>query len=283
MSQWSLSPAQQRKEQFWRTAPKDPTAPHKTSGVPYHARRSVTRDGDRVLMPDDFMPIGEHTGKHLRAVPADYLKWINAQPWTESWHEWQPVADYLRRFPFTDATLPEITLIVDAVRIHPGAKGIFREGSSRLYVTRDADLPYLHAFAHGALSLWRQWFRPADATAPPHYLLTPAAQQLAIDLGATLVSSRVSAADADDWRKTHGLATEANPAGRQFYREMPDGTTQCTKHCYATLKEAQTALNHRLHGRQHRRNTRPEYLRAYACRACGFWHLTSKPDQFAPQ
>jgi hypothetical protein len=259
----------------------DPTQAAAKAGMPYHARRSVKTDGGRVLMPDDFMPIGDHSGKHLRAVPTDYLRWIDAQPWAATWREWQPVRDYLSRFPLPPAPLPEITLTVDAVRIHPGSKGIFREGASRLYVTQDDHLPYLHAFAHGALDLWRQWFRPADATAPPHYLLTPAAQKIALDLGASLVSTRAAAADADDWRKTHGHATADNPAGPQFHREMPDGTTQCTKHCYGTLKEAQTAINHRTQGRQPRRNTRPAYLRAYECPRCSFWHLTSKPDQFA--
>ena len=98
MSPWSASNAQLRKEKFWRTKPPDPTQPFRKAGVPYHARRSITAKGGRVLMPDDFMPIGPHAGKHLRAVPTDYLLWVNAQPWSQNWVQWHPIADFISRF-----------------------------------------------------------------------------------------------------------------------------------------------------------------------------------------
>ncbi len=43
-----------------------------------------------------------------------------------------------------------------------------------------------------------------------------------------------------------------------------------------TKREAETARNHRLRGRKHHRNTRPEYLRTYHCPQCNLWHLTHK-------
>ncbi len=51
--------------------------------------------------------------------------------------------------------------------------------------------------------------------------------------------------------------------------------TECQKHGYDSKKDAVTALNYRTQGRQKNRRNRPEKLRAYECKWCGKWHLTS--------
>jgi len=51
----------------------------------------------------------------------------------------------------------------------------------------------------------------------------------------------------------------------------------CNKTRYASKKDALTAMNARLRGRQRRRHGRPDQLRVYECPACGGWHLTHKP------
>lgn len=252
----------------WRTfeGPQhDPTRLAAKAGIQHYARRSIKSDGSRVLMPDDFMPFGPHAGQHLRAVPRAYLDWIDRQPWADRWPHWQPLRDYLARFP-TENREPRtanILIYVDPIHIDPAATKTFRHGASRLHVAKEEHLPYLHAFALGACGLFYQWFRDKDPGYPPHYLLTPAGQKQALDDGAELITRLQM--------DQHTYAWRGKP---KFQRHMPDGTTQCTKHCYADLKEAQTAINAIM--QRHRRN-RPEHLRAYLCPDCGFHHLTKQP------
>lgn len=188
MSTWSLSHEQKRKEAFWRSKPKDPTRAFAKAGLPYHARRSVTATGTRILMPDDFMPVGEHTGKHLRAVPLDYLLWVNAQPWSKRWLHWQPVADYISRF-ITDASdaqettvnhrqPPQTTAIffIDRLRPWPTQIKCFKAGSAHLHCLPGWE-DYLHAFVVGALGLSRDYYQPGKL---PHYDVTVGKHQQAL-------------------------------------------------------------------------------------------------------
>lgn len=270
------------KHRFWNTAPVDPLREAKKRGLAYTTARP--------LMPDSPFPFGEHLGKTMRQVPADFLRWVDAQPWAATWRAWQPVRDYLQRFPVgtpcvasvndreaSDAAQRVPTIYVSPIAVDPGARGIFKDGAARLYVAHEAHLEHLRCFAAGALDLRADWLRPADATAPPHYLITPARQEHALGMGAELVTRRQVDEHTCHWRRTHGAATPSHPAGHAFMREMPDGTLQCTKHCY-TKREAETTINQRLEGRHRHRRNRPTYLRAYECPRCGHWHLTSKPD-----
>jgi hypothetical protein len=50
--------------------------------------------------------------------------------------------------------------------------------------------------------------------------------------------------------------------------------TPCSKKGYPTKKDAFTARNARLRGRQQTRRHRPKFLRAYHCELCNQWHLT---------
>jgi len=269
-----------RRHRLFNGPQHDPTALAKRAGLPHYARRSVTATGARVLMPSDFMPVTEHAGKHLHAVPHEFLRWVDAQPWAATWHDWAPVRDYLQRFPLPEPRIENrelrtVSICVTTIEVHAAAKGLFKDGAARLYAPQDDHQPHLHAFACGAVGLRRDWCRPADATAPPHYLLTPARQELALSMGAELVTRRQQDEHAGHWKRAHGAS------GTPFVREMPDGSTRCTKHCYASLKDAQTVINERTQGRARYRHGRPDYLRAYLCPQCGFHHLTHVPDRNA--
>lgn len=52
-------------------------------------RRFVT------LIDSDLMPFGDHKGKRMDQVPADYLSWAEGQPWL--YKQWPDVADYIQR------------------------------------------------------------------------------------------------------------------------------------------------------------------------------------------
>lgn len=54
----------------------------------------------------------------------------------------------------------------------------------------------------------------------------------------------------------------------------------CCKTRYANKKEAQTAINRRMRGRQRRRNGSPDFLLAYHCPTCNAWHLSHLEDWF---
>lgn len=124
---------------------------------------------DRILMPDDFMPCGEHAGKHLRAVPPDYLLWVDAQPWSAHWDAWLPVKDYLTRFNQERRTTNQEPLFyVDPLQKWPTKIRCFKDGSSHLHTLPGWE-DYLHAFVVGALKLSRDYYQPGQL---PHYDLT---------------------------------------------------------------------------------------------------------------
>lgn len=156
MSAWTQSNEQRDRERFWRTPPPDPTRAFKRSGTPYY------RPGkNRVLMPDDFMPFGPHAGKHMRAVPTDYLHWVNTQPWSKAWPHWQPIADYLDRHP--ERSESSEALAKDGP--------LFYLSLTRQLYTLPGHEDLLQTFAEAVLNQ-----RPChyQTGAPPHYQLTMA-------------------------------------------------------------------------------------------------------------
>lgn len=181
MSAWSQSNDQLSKERFWRTPPPDPTGRAARAGVPYYRAGK-----SRVLMPDDFMPVGPHAGKHLRAVPADYLLWVEAQPWSRHWVQWQPVADFIARFITCDpdtldtVEIPGVPLFVDQLRPWPTKIRCFKDGSAHLHTLPGWE-DYLHTFAMGALALDPRWYQNKLL---PHYDLTKRKHALALECGA---------------------------------------------------------------------------------------------------
>lgn len=200
MSQWSLSSAEKRREQFWRTPPPDPTRQHAKAGIPYYAKRNKLR----ALMPDDFMPVGPHAGKHLRAVPPDYLAWVDAQPWSKNWVQWQPVSDFISRFiaadPDTAAALDvpaQPVIFVDPLQQWPTKLKCFRDGSSHLH-TLPGHLDLLQTFALGALALNPAWFQNKEM---PHFDLTVRKHALALQCGAVQVDRRQAVAHLHLWRQ----------------------------------------------------------------------------------
>lgn len=257
-----------QKNKFWNTAPVNPLAEARKRGLAYTSRRP--------LMPESPFPFGEHLGKTMRQVPAAYLRWIDAQPWASTWRLWLPVRDYLERFPLpeqrTENSEPRtVQLCVGPLEVDPRATGVFKDGACRLYAPQDEHQPFLHAFAQGALDLRPDWCRAADATAPPHYLLSAERQNMALDAGAELVTRRQLDEHAWHWKRAHGST------GTLLVREMPDGSQRCTKTCYASAKDAQTVINQRTQGRARYRHHRPTFLRHYPCPKCGFHHITSQP------
>lgn len=263
---------------FWRTPPPDPTQLPAAAEVPYF------RPGhQRVLMPDDFMPVGEHARKHLRAVPPAYLHWVNAQPWAQDWYLWQPVADYLTRFPLPSDLPPTPTIIFVSPLDPCTPTQAWPWPSIATLHTLPGYEDRLHAFALGALGLQRRWYQRYYGQLP-HYELHEVGQARALGHGADLATRAQVSDHLRQWRSTGGVAAP-------LVRVEPDGTQRCTKHCYADLKDAQTAINERLKGstqaaihakqygaqpRRYRHNT-PAFLRAYHCPLCGFHHITSKP------
>lgn len=185
---WSPSNEAARKEKFWRTAPVDPTRPFKKAGVPY-----FRRGHDRVLMPDDFMPVGQHAGKHLRAVPVDYLLWVDEQPWSREWAPWQAVHDFIERF-ITDPAEAAAThavptgpvIFVDALRRHPTEIQCFKAGSAHLHCLPGYE-DLLHTFAVAALRLQTAWYQRGRL---PHYDLTVAKHAAALRAGALLIPDK---------------------------------------------------------------------------------------------
>jgi len=184
MSVWSQTSAEARRERFWRTAPKNPAREAAKRGHSYFRR------GIRILDPHASMPCGEHQGKLMRAVPLDYLLWVDSQPWSQHWDPWPAVHDYLNRYvrsdPETQNTLPALptpTFFVDHLRAWPTKIRCFKDGSSHLHcLPGHEDL--LHAFAVGALNLSRDWYQPGRL---PHYDLAPKRHTHALRLGAVLI------------------------------------------------------------------------------------------------
>lgn len=262
---------------------RDPTARHKAKGIPY-----FRKGHDRVLMPDDFMPVGTHAGKHLRAVPVDYLLWVDAQPWSKHWGPWEPVHDYMTRFILdsqdTDGARAPTTpiIFVDGCVIRPNASGPFVEGSSCLH-TLPGHEDCLHAFAVGALKLRSEWYL-YQGVSFPHYPLTTRKHDLALQCGAVEIDRTTVADHTATWHQY--FATKRLPIAE----DRADGTESraCFKHGYPSKRAAETAANFRKQGKDRhgpdrgQKHNRPDYLRAYHCPDCNLWHLTHKPARNRP-
>lgn len=261
----------ERRFQLFNGPQADPSLRGRRHGFAY---RNLRR---QALHPDDFAPLPFLAGRHLRAVPPALLLWIEVQPWAARWEMWQPVRDYICRHPLAAILPAEVPLFVDAVQVHPGATGIFKNGSCHLHTLPGFE-HYLHAFALGAVGMRYDWFQDKPGRMP-HYDLTPTRQDAAIKSGAVLIDRRQMGQHLQLWRQHQGMVE--SPAG-EWARERPDGHLQCTKHCYADKKAADSQINLLTQGRRHYRRQRPKYLRAYACGKCGFYHLTSKPLNPAP-
>lgn len=271
---------EERRHQLFNGPQYDPSLRGARLGLGYqHGRRTS-------LQPDDFAPIPIWAGRHVRAIPPEWLLWVQAQPWAASWKLWQGVADYLSRYPdlLEGRSAPDIALHVDPVAPRTTGPACFRKhGSCHLYALplpgfpADYTTPYLSAFACGALGMSLTWLQ-TSRSGVPHYDLTPDRQARALQAGAALVDRRQFAAHIQLWRSHLGLAAPSSEAldatAPVFTRVTEDGAAQCTKHCYPDKVAADTVKNERLTGR-HRRRNRPEYLRSYHCPLCGFWHLTS--------
>ena len=178
-----------RKHHLFNGPQIDPTAVAAREGFAYVSKRQ--RKGTP-LMPDDFMPCGPFTGRHLRDVPAAHLAWVNGQPWALEWSDWAPVRDYLTRFPPAEKTVaegaarvdmvdggvspeppsttvhhrqppstvpsaPAPVFYVDALRACERHAGWKFDHSAVLHCL-PGDEDALHAFAAGALGLRRAWY-----------------------------------------------------------------------------------------------------------------------------
>lgn len=162
----------------------DPARRAAKAGIPHYGSRNRAR----ILRPDDFIPVGPHAGKHLRAIAPDYLLWVNAQPWSKCWVQWQPIADYINNYlvEASDSDLqiskspPLQVLFTDRLQIWPTERKCFRDGSSHLHCLPGWE-DYLHTFALGALALDPRWYQNKLV---PHYDLTKRKHQLALECGA---------------------------------------------------------------------------------------------------
>lgn len=179
---WSESEDQKRKWRLFNGPQRDPTRRHAKAGVPYYRRGK-----DRVLMPDDFMPIGAHSSKHMRVVPPEYLLWVDSQPWAKNWMGWSSVSDYISRFitcdPETSQSIQVPTtdiIFVDRLRQYPTNLRCFAAGSAHLHTLPGYD-DFLHAFAVGALGLKREYYQYKQL---PHYDLTVGKHSQALANGA---------------------------------------------------------------------------------------------------
>lgn len=268
------------KFRFWNTAPVNPLDRAKKSGTPYMTGKA--------LMPESPMPVGEHVGKTMRQVPRAYLRWVSAQPWASQWRHWAPVADYLARHPLALDALPSeeprapVVIYVDPLLACTPTPRWRWPSACHLHCLPGFEAE-LHAFALGALNMNRAWYQDMRPDSAPHYDLNESRQTHALAAGAELIDRRQMAAHIRLWRESRGSPVPRE--GTEFVRVMPGGEQRCTKHCYPTEAEAQAKIKAILHGerfaRSHnkfraqgcRKNT-PEFLRAYACPDCGFFHLT---------
>lgn len=252
---WSLSTAAQAREEFWLTAPADPMQQAQQAGA-LHLNKSLRA----CLMPQSAMPIGPHTGKLMERMPADYLAWVQAQPWAAQWHAWQPVADYLTRFPLNQEPGTKnqaqewpshIAFVSPMQACAPSAEWHWPQHAlltchPDTYLHEDK----FHTFALGALGLRPVWYDKKLRA----YRITGKRRDLALRHGAAAIS-----------------AAPAVSAGTRWVRVAEDGSERCTKHCHASEHAANKEIRSILHSR---RRHRPDYLRAYECPKCGFWHLT---------
>jgi hypothetical protein len=159
MSVIDFSLEDRRRWKLFNGKQRDPTHAFKSAGVPYFRRGK-----DRVLGPDDFMPVGPHAGKQLRAVPVDYLHWVDAQPWASHWIPWAAVRDFMSRY-ILDSSESQPTSMPDHV--------IFVSGNA---LTADArHLDELHTFAAAVLHFKpsHDYARPTKNHPAGYYPLTP--------------------------------------------------------------------------------------------------------------
>lgn len=246
---WTLSTEAAAREQFWLTGPADPMQQAQKAGV-LHLNKSLRA----ILMPQSAMPIGPHTGKLMERMPQDYLAWVQAQPWTAHWQQWQPVADYLTRFLIADDSTewPSPVVFVGPMQACEPSKKWHYPEHALLTCHPDAWLheDKYHTFALGALGLRPSWYDQKLKA----YRLTAGKRALAIRQGAG------------------EIASHPRRAGFQKFVRVDDhGVERCTKHCYASEHEAAAEIDRILNSR---RRNRPDYLRAYECQHCAFWHLT---------
>ena len=298
----------QRRHDLFNGPQRDPTAAAARHGYAYAPRRATA--AGRALMPDDFMPIGPHAGKHLRAVPQVYFAWVQAQAWSRQWKDWQPVADFLDRHPafqseINDRTvLPRVDIYVDALRPCCSTQSWPWKSKARLYVS-PGNLDWLHTFATGALGLRRAWFVAGTAEHPlPHYPLSPTKHPQALEHHLVqLVDAHRVGVDTRRWSRFHPLPPQAAktdsaaspadagesaalptftgadcPASRPRRLTAFDRINSNSSHCKTTKRgyskrEAQEQINKRLSAGE---QNRPDFLRAYECPHCRFWHLTRK-------
>lgn len=245
------TPEQHARRLFWNTAPADPIAQARQ-----HGRAHFNRSLGKALMPQSHMPIGPHAGKIMAQVPADYLAWVQAQPWAIRWPEWAPVADYLARHPLTteNTAWPAQILFVSPLIATAPTPDWKWDTTSQLTALRGHE-DKLHTFALGALQLSPRCAIPASKDAPLHYRLSPSRRHRAIQYGAFELQPGLKA------RTQH------------FQRLRESGDCECTKHAYPDETAANRVATDRLRGP---RRNRPDYLRAYECPDCGFWHLTKQ-------
>lgn len=95
----------------------------------------------------------------MRAVPTDYLHWVNTQPWSKHWPHWQPIADYLDRHP--ERSESSEALAKDGP--------LFYLSLTRQLYTLPGHEDLLQTFAEAVLNQ-----RPChyQTGAPPHYQIT---------------------------------------------------------------------------------------------------------------
>ena len=81
------------KERFYQLpAPADPVAQAAAARRPH-----VNAATGRALFRQSMMPVGEHLGKIMERVPADYLRWVATQEWMRGHRLWGPVWEYVER------------------------------------------------------------------------------------------------------------------------------------------------------------------------------------------
>lgn len=200
----SFSDDDRRRWRLFNGKQHDPTKRPGAAGVPYFARRNR----ERILRPDDFMPVGEYAGsrsrpgKHMRAVPLDYLLWVDAQSWSQFWPGWGPVHDFIENYVLPDpetsgkVVLPTGPLFfTDRLRQWPTRIKCFQAGSSHLHCLPGYE-EFLHALVVGGLHLSRDWYQPG---ALPHYDLTVTKHHQSLLFGAQIISDEQLIDNKNTW------------------------------------------------------------------------------------